>query len=214
VSHVADLFSGFLAHRKVDGDFENNAIVDALAGGLADAFERLGLIAFGDDEAGIDGARVLRDPRVAPLWALAHAALYVGAKMPGRMAGESDDDYLARARDAVAYPLGIRRGTHEAVRRAIAPLLTGTKTIIIEDSFGGPYDLYVRTQTAETPDPAQVQRLLEGDFVSGGQQGAIRAELKLSYVTADYPAWPEGERTWSAVANGVTWSNVTRGDVT
>lgn len=240
MSHVADLFASLLEHRKVDGDAVNNAIVDALALALADAFERLGAIAFGieaqpgydmsgtygegtyglalyapvPDTDAVDGSRVLRDPSVAPLWALAHAAMYVGAKLPGRMPGESDYDYLMRARDVAAYPFGIRRGTHEAVRRAIKAHLTGTQTVIIEDNYGSPYDIYVRTQADETPDPVLVQRLLEGDFVSGGQPGAIRAELSLTYVTADYPAWPEGERAWDAVADGVTWSNVHREDIT
>lgn len=213
MSQVRTLFAQLLAHRLLNDDAENNAIVGAFADALADVFEPLGLIAYGDEEARLDGARVMTDPAVAPLWALPHAAMYVGAKLPGRLPGEADADYLARARDAVVYPRGIRRGTHEAIHRAVRPHLTGTKTVIISDSYGGAYDIYVRTQTAETPDPAAVLQVLEGDYVSGGASGAIRAELALTYVVADYPAWPEGDVSWSAVAEGVTWSNVHAEDV-
>lgn len=209
-----DRFGELLEHRKVEGDAENNAIVDAIALALGDSFDRLGLIAFGDEEAGVEGARILRDPSVAPLWALPHASMYTGAKLPGRRAGESDEEYLERARDAAVYPLGILRGTHEAVRRAIQPLLTGTKTVIIADNYGDEYGILVRTMTEETPDPALVERTLQGDYVSGGQPEAIRAELVLTYTASDFVRWAEATRTWAAVDADVTWATVTREDLT
>jgi hypothetical protein len=215
VSYAHDLFAGLLAHRHIDGDDENNAIVDALALALGDVFEPLVLLAFGDESQGIAGmGRVLRDPAVAPLWALPHAALYVGARLPGRKAGESDQEYTARARDAAVYPFGLHRGTHEAIRRAINPYLTGNKTVFISDNYGGPYELYVRTLTEETPDPAMVERVLAGGFVSGSDPGAIRAELVLTYEAADYAAWLEATRRWSELGAGLQWSNVTREDLT
>lgn len=212
MSVAADRLTSLLDHRRVDGDDESNAILDAIIGAVADGMARLGLVAYGED--GISGERFLRDPSVAPLWALAHAALYVGAKLPGRMSGESDENYTARARDAAVYPFGIRRGTHEAVRRALAPYLTGTKTVYISDTYGGPYDVFVRTLPGETPDPALAERVLEGDFVSGGTPGAIRAEQNLVYVAADGVTWLEATSSWSAVADGVTWANLNLGDVT
>lgn len=211
---VTSRFEDLLAHRKIEGDDENNAIVDALALALGDVFARFGLIAFGDAEAGIEGSRILRDPTVAPLWALPHAALYVGAKLPGRLVGESDADYTARARDAAVYPFGLRRGTHEAVRRRIRAHLTGTQQVFISDNFGDDYGIYVRTLPDETPDPALIERLLEGDFVSGGEPGAIRAELALTYIADESPAWAEATVTWAAVDPAVTWANVRREDVT
>jgi hypothetical protein len=167
-------------------------------------------------ETGAPGDRQLTDPRVAPIWALAHAGLYTGAILPGRRAGETETAWLARARDAVVYPLGIKRGTHEAVRRAVQPLLTGTKTVVIVDQSGGdPYSLLVRTITSETPDPAAVQLALEGDFVSGGHRGAIRAELKLDYVVSDEVTFAEATLRFSDLPPGtITAENVTREDVT
>lgn len=215
MSLVADRLRTLLSHRRVDGDDENNAILDALCDGIGDALERLGTIAFGDPDLGIPAGRALSDPSVAPPWALPHAALYTGAvPLPGRWAGESDADYAARARDAAVYPLGPKRGTHEAVRRTAQPLLTGSKQVFIADNFGDQYGILVRTIVSETPDPAAVQAALVGSYVSGGERGAIRAELVLSYVTADYPTFAEGARRFNAVAAGITALNVTRADVT
>lgn len=210
---VGDKLTELLQHRRIDP--ESDAILDAIIGAIGDAADRVALIGYGDPASDTPGERVLRDPRVAPLWALAHAALYSGAKLPGRLAGESDVDFLARARDAVVYPFGMRRGTHEAIRRALAPYLTGTKTVYISDRYGGPYDLYVRTLPAETPDGAECRAVLEGGFISGDQPGVIRAEQLLTYVVSTGVAWAEAgpTRTWASVADGVTWANVTNADV-
>lgn len=195
--------------RRVDP--ENDAILDAILGGIADAAERLGVIAFGTDE--IPPGRALSDPSVAPAWALAHAAQYTGAILPGRSAGESEEAWLERARSVAVYPGGIKRGTEEAVRRAAEPYLTGTKTVAISYT-GNPYEIVVRTITGETPDPAAVQLALEGDFVSGGRRGAIGAQQKLTYQVSDVPAFSEATLRFNEVADGVTADNVTLGDVT
>jgi hypothetical protein len=213
---VADRLRVLLEHRRIDGDVENNAILDAICDAIGDAADRVGVVAFGDVAAGIPAGRALSDPSVAPTWALPHAALYTGAvPLPGRYAGESDVDYYARARDAAVYPLGIRRGTHEAIRRTVQPLLTGSKQVFIADDFGGDYDLLVRTIVAETPDPVAVEAALAGSYVSGGQRGAIRAELVLTYVTADIPTFAEATLRFSDLPPGtITAANVTREDVT
>lgn len=211
---ASDRLASLLTHRQIDGDDENNAILDALVKAIAYTADRLARIGYGDPDTGAPGGRVLTDPRVAPAWAIAHAAMYVGAVIPGRRSGESPDDWLTRVRDAAAFPFGVKRGSHEAVRRAVQPLLSGTKTIIIADDFGGPYDLLVRTITSETPDPDAVRLALEGDYYSGGRRGAIRAELKLTHVVADSVTFAEATRAFDAVADGVTAENVTREDVT
>lgn len=214
MSIAADRLLVLLDHRRT-GDPVNDAILEALCGALGDAMERLAVVGFGDPVTGAKGDSVLRDPSVAPLWALAHAALYTGASLPGKMADESDIDYLARARDAAVYPFGIRRGTHEAVRRAVTPFLTGAKDVFIADAYGGDqYMLMVRTRSGETPNPTVVRKALEGDYVSGGQPGAIRAELALTYVLSDDPSWLEATRTWTAMGAAVTWANVTLADIT
>lgn len=213
-SPVAERFAELLEHRRIDGDDTNNAIVDAIGAALGDVFEPLGLIGYGDEDAGFGPVQVLRDPTVATRDTLAHAALYTGATpLPGRRVGESDDDYLARARDAAVYPLGIKRGTVEAVKRAAQPLLTGTKSVVVAGVPGNPYQLYVRTRAAETPDPAAVRHAIEGDYVSGGARGTMRAELELLYFSSDSAAWLEATLSWSAAA-GVTWDTATLEAVT
>lgn len=203
-----------LEHRRIDP--ESDAILDAIIGALGDAMERESVVAYGDEDLDppCPPGRALQDPAVAPLWALAHAALYVGARLPGRLPGESDAAYTARARDAVVYPIGIKRGSHEAVRRAVQPLLTGTKFVGITDQAGGdPYALTVRTITSETPNPTLVQKVIEGDYVSGGVRGSIRAELKLTYIVSASVAFAEATKRWNAVAGTVTFANVQTGDV-
>lgn len=209
---VEDRLRDLLASRYIDDDPENNAVLDALIGSVAEAADRLGIIAFGTDE--IPPGQALSNPAVAPDWALPHAGLYTGGVMPGRLAGETDEDYLARARDALVYPLGIKRGTEEAVRRVTEPLLTGTRSVFISYSGGDPYLVAVRTITSETPDAAAVQAAIEGSYYSGGKRGAIRAELHLSYVVSDDPTFAEATLRFSDVPNGITAQNVTRDDVT
>lgn len=201
--------TALLESRRVDA--ESDLILDAIIGGIADAGDRLGVVAFGTDQ--IPPGRALSDPSVAPSWALAHAAQYTGAILPGRVAGETEEAWLARARDAAVYPGGIKRGTEEAVRRTAAAYLTGTKSVFVSYTED-PYEVVLRTITSETPDPDAVQLAVEGDFVSGGRRGAIGAHQKLSYVVSDVPAFSEATLTFDAVADGVTADNVTLGDVT
>jgi hypothetical protein len=208
---VTERLTDLLAHRRT-GITESDAILDALIGAFGDALERVGLVAFGDET--VSGVRYLRDPSVAHAWALRHAAMYVGAFLPGRAAGETEEAWLARARDAAVYPLGMKRGSHEAILRAVRPLLTGSKSVFITDTGGDPYEIQVRTVTSETPDPAAVQAAIEGDYVSGGRRGAIRAELVLDYVVSDVPTFAEATLRFDEVADGVTAENVTREDVT
>ena len=204
-----------MEHRRIDP--ESDAIMDAIIGAVADAAEHLSVIAYGDADATppIPPGGGLQNPLYAPMWALAHAALYTGARLPGRLPGETEDDFLARARAAVVYPIGIKRGSHEAVRRAVQPFLTGTKFVSIVDQAGGdPYALFVRTITAETPNPEAVRMALEGSYVSGGVRGAIRAELTLDYLVSPEVAFAEATLQFDQVVDTVTFDTVTMEDVT
>lgn len=190
----------------------SDGILDALLGGIADAADHLGIVAFGSST--VPPGQALTNPAVAPDWALPHASLYTsGGLLPGRNAGESDADYLARARDAAVYPLGIKAGTDEAIVRTVQPLLTGTKSVLISVGADA-YHLSVRTLPSETPDQAAVAAAINGSYVSGGQRGAIRAELMLDYTVSDSPQFSEATRTFTTVTATATSTNVTRGDVT
>lgn len=205
----AERLTALLESRRADAD--SDLILDAIIGGIGDAADRLGVIAFGTDE--VPAGRALSDPSVAPSWALAHAAQYTGALLPGRGVLETEEAWLERARDAAVYPGGIKRGTEEAVRRTAAAYLTGTKQVVVSYT-GDPYEVVVRTITGETPDPAALQLALEGSYVSGGPRGAIGAHQKLSYLTSDQPTFSEATLRFSDVPDGVTGENATLGDVT
>lgn len=207
---VLDRLRALLANRYIDAD--SDAILEAIIGGISDAADRLGIVAFGAE--GIPPGRALTDPSVAPDWALPHAALYTsGGLLPGKLATETQDQWLARARDAAVYPLGIKAGTDEAIIRTVQPLLTGTKTVII--SIGAdPYTVVVRTLPAETPDQTAVRNAIMGSYQSGGQRGAIRAEMALDYTVSNSPEFSEATRTFATVTATATSTNVTRGDVT
>lgn len=190
----------------------SDQILEAIIGGIADGAERLGIVAFGNTDVPV--GRALTDPSVAPDWALPHAALYTsGGLLPGKKAGEADADWLARARDAAVYPLGIKAGTNEAIVRTVQPLLTGTKTVFITVG-ADPYTVVVRTLPAETPDQAAVAAAITGSFVSGGFRGALRAELALDYTVSNSPEFSEATRTFTTVTATATSTNVTRTDVT
>jgi hypothetical protein len=213
---LAERILALLAHRYLEDDPESNELLEGLVGGIADAAEQLGVIAYGDDAAGIPPGAALTDPAVAPAWALPHAALYTGGEMPARMPGEAEAAWLERARAAVVFPAGIRRGSHTAVRLAAAPHLTGTRTVFILDRVGNPYELVVRVRASEAADPDAVRLAIEGSYVSGGPRGAIRAELELVLIVSDGPIWQEagaGVR-WIDLAPGVTAQTVELADIT
>lgn len=207
---VLERLRTLLASRYINAS--SDAILEALIGGIADGAARLGVVAFGD--VGVPVGRALTDPSVAPDWALPHASLYTsGGLLPGQKAGETDAAWLARARDAAVYPLGIKAGTDAAIVRTVQPLLTGTKSVFITVG-SDPYTVVVRTLPAETPDQAAVTAAIMGSYVSGGLRGALRAEMALDYTVSNSPQFSEATRTYTTVTATATSTNVTRGDVT
>jgi hypothetical protein len=209
VTHVAERILSLLQHLMPEGDEENATLLEGLVYGIGDSAERLGVLAYGNEDGTIPPGEALSNPAVAPAWALPHAALYTGGIVPGRMAGESEAAWLARARDAVVYPSGMRRGSHRAVQLAAAPFLTGTKQVVILDvEPTDPYSLVVRVRESEVVDADAVRLAIEGGYISGGARGAIRAEQVLTLIVADDPVWLEVDETltWAAdVPAGVSW---------
>ena len=215
---LAERILGLLEHRYVPGDAENTRLLEGLIGGLAAAGDRLALIAYGDEDADppIAPGAAITDPAVAPAWAIRHAAMYTGGRVPPRLVGEDEATWLERARAAVVFPAGIRRGSHTAVRVAAQPHLTGTRSVFILDRIGNPYELVVRVRTSEAPDPDAVRLAIEGAYVSGGPRGAIRAELELVLIVSDGPIWQEAGAgvQWVDLAPGVTAQTVELADIT
>lgn len=148
---AADDARRFVDHLRVDE--ASDAILDALVDASLELLDRAYLIAHGDDS--MPPLAAVTDPRVAPLWGLPYAAVWVGGEMPGRRPGETDEDYTARARHAVVYPRGMRRGSFEILRSSVAETLTGNRTVMVTERANGDlYALLVQTYAAETPDPA------------------------------------------------------------
>lgn len=211
VPTFADRVRALLESRVLSDDDESNQILDAFIEAFADAAMKLSVIAFGTDD--IPPGQALKDPSVAPDWALAHAAQYTGSVLPGRFLGEEYDVWLARARDEAVYPRGIKRGTEEAVRRAAALWMTGTKTVVVSYTTN-PYEIVVRVAADEVPDVAALRFALSGDLVSGGRRGAIPADRRLILEVGDVVPFSEATLHFNVLPPTVTADNVTLGDVT
>lgn len=182
-------------------DEESDAVLEALIGAWTIGLERPAEVAYGVDARTVAWA-VLTDPGVAPLWALPHAALYTGGTMPLRLAGESDEDYLLRARDAVVLPRGMKRGAWSALRAAIRTHLTGSKFVSITEWVDdNPFKLGARVRDDECPDPAVVRATANAD-------DAIPAGMKVEIVLASGPLWDEANVAWDATTGAWDDNNI------
>lgn len=189
------------AMARVLGD---GPIVDALAHGIAEQLERLHLIAYGDGTDSMPPWAALTDPRVAPIWALPHAAMWCGGELPPRRPGESDEDYHARAQYTIVYPRGMRRGSIGVLRRAVEETLTGTRTVIVHERAAGDlHAVVVQTYDHETPDPAAT--------AEAAASAPIDASLVVTHQVITGQTWAQlgaGGATWSDAANKYgTWGN-------
>lgn len=129
---------------------------------------------FTASETGLDG---LDDPATAPAWYLPHLAMKAGVQI----AGDWDE---ADIRDAISTRPAERRGTPAAIIAAAESTLTGTKHVALVEKDGGAYKLTVITRTAETPDPAATNALLQSEQVKP-------VGITLTHVVVD--GWTIGE---------------------
>lgn len=144
----------------------SNRVLHALLQAFAAPFGRSHAVAHGEGD--LEPWRVLTDPAVAPVWALPYAAQFAGGVVPPRLDGETDDAYLARARQAVVFPRGMKRGGAEAIRIAVEATLTGSRRVFIrERANDDAWSLYVHTLSAETPDPGATRREAESVAAAG-----------------------------------------------
>jgi hypothetical protein len=192
MSVMAQRALGLLDYLHVDS--ESDALLDALVLALFDPADRLSLIAHGDGETTGPWATIT-DPTVAPLWAIPHAALWTGANPPARRVGETDSDYLARARVELSHPRGMLRGSARSLRIVAQQpqYLSGTRTVRIAERFGGALwqvgvlvlaaevvDLAALTAAANDPDiiPAGMQAIV--DFLPADSAWTV-AEMESTY---------------------------------
>lgn len=204
---AAERTLAFLRHLFVDEESDDLLIGWTTA--LATALERAALVAHGD--ATVPPGAALRDPRVAPDWALPSAAQWTGGTLPAPFPDEPADDYVARARVAVVRPRGMRRGGGQALIDIVRPLLTGPwdeRYVLIVEQYGGDsWSTLVVTRAAQTPDPAQIVAACNAaDVVVAGE--------KIEHADSDAVLWVEAELAWDDADPASSWSTVTLADVT
>jgi hypothetical protein len=103
---------------------------------------------------------VIVDVDRAPFKALPWLGQLVGLRMPVRLVTETDAQYETRIRDYIRQPPGFRRGTPSDLIEAAQLHLTGTKTVILRERYGGAYRLEILTKAGETPNSDYVLRAL------------------------------------------------------
>ena len=139
------------------------------------------------------------DPDVCPAILLPWLALTSGDRL-------LPSDTEQQQRERISNPSNFYRGSTEAIKGEIRPVLTGNQTVIIQDFVGGDeFAVTIITRTTETPDPAAVE---------AATKRQLAPWLDATYVVTDDVIWAEATLTWSAVADGVTWDNVELADVT
>lgn len=175
-------------NQQLRVDPTSDALLDQLITALCLPFEMLVLIAFGDPALGIQPGQVLTDPAVAPLELLPHAAQYTGGRMPARLPGEPDADYLLRARISVVRPRGMIRGTADALAETARTFLTGAKYVaVFERVNDDPWQVNVLTRTSQTPNPAAVLTAITDPEV-------IPAGVQVTLTVSDAPIIDEWTR--------------------
>lgn len=119
---------------------------------LSEPFNEIDELA-SDGPDGQPGWYKLMDPNLIPDKGLPWLAQFLGVDLTG-VTDPADMRYLIATRPSW------NRGTTRAMIDAVAPLLTGNKTVIFRERYPTPYQLSVVTRTAETPDSAAVLKAL------------------------------------------------------
>jgi len=110
--------------------------------------------------AGQVGWSIIVDINRVPDAGLPWLGQFIGVVLPPGLTA-------AQQRSAIQTAYGWRRGTPAALTAAIAPLLTGNKTVIFKERDGDPYTLTVITRSSETPNSAAVLAALTSQKPAG-----------------------------------------------
>lgn len=81
-------------------------------------------------------------------------AQFIGAVLPQRLPGETDEAYVSRMRGFIKDPSHFKRGSVAMITWVAQQRLTGTRSVYIRERDTSPYHYTVVTRTSETPDPA------------------------------------------------------------
>jgi phage tail P2-like protein len=103
-------------------------------------------------------------------------------------------------RERITDPGNFFRGTVEAIKAEIRPVLTGNRTVIVlERVSGDPGAVTIITRTSETPNPAAV-------IVAAWRQ--LAPWLIVTFVVTDSPIIDEATRTINAGAGDIDTATV------
>jgi hypothetical protein len=152
-----------------------------------------------------EGWVTLFDPDLCPAEALPYLAQVVGENLPTGLPE-------AAAREWIKDNPNARRGTPESVFLATQRKLTGTRQVSMFERYQGVVDvLAIRTNTAQTPDPAGTR----ADILS-----TLPADVVLDYQVVAGTVWDDAKvnswtttkaKTWEAVTSGLTgWDHYER----
>ena len=95
------------------------------------------------------------DVDLAPFEALPWLAQWVGEELADTLTD-------AQRRDRIRRPAGPRRGSPKALREAVAEVLTGGRTVLVDEVYGGnPHRARVRTYASQTPDAAAAEAVAD-----------------------------------------------------
>jgi hypothetical protein len=146
-----------------------------------------------DRDDGTPGWGILFDVDSCPAELLPFLGQFVGVALPP--AWDADGQ-----RDAIRNHVGWRRGTPAAMTRAVQEVLTGTKTVVLHERYGGDaYRLAVETLTAETPDPDAV-------IAAALTQKPIGIQIvPLGIADWTWDAFHDAHGTWGEAE--ASWSN-------
>lgn len=135
---------------------------------------------------------VNRVPDVAIPW----LAQFVGVELIGGIS-------IADQRQQITDLANWRRGTVQSIRDSPKPFLSGTKTVVFRERYGGPYKLTVITYTSETVDPIAAYEAIIAQKPGG---------ITLTYSVnsgQDYESVRVNNATYSALrSNYATYSGV------
>lgn len=179
---------------------DDDGSLDALLSGMAVGMEPVDLVV--RDSDAWPGWAIMLDANRAPDWALRWLGQLVGVRV-------APTTLPAVARAAILAHTRWRRGTVGAIVADVAPLLTGTRTVIVLERQPGawpaadnPYHYTVRTFTDETPNPAAVAAAVAAQKPAG-MIALVQQVARNSYATqeAAHATYADAEAAFTTYAD-------------
>lgn len=181
----------------IDADPQGGRDTRALIAGIAAMAEPISSI-IRDSDAG-PGWSALVSPTRCPAEWLAFPAQLVGTDLAPGLTEEEQ-------RMVIQLQPGLRRGSIEAQVLAAQLTLTGTRTVIPTERFGGAWRQRFITRTEETPDPAATLAALKSQKPIGI---IIQHDVFDGVTWEDIAARSDSTYTWADLKGSfTTWDDV------